>query len=80
MVLPGLTQEKAFWHAEQIRLSFEASRLESGDKKIDTTVSGGVGMFPDHGKTSDELLLVVDKALYAAKLDGRNCIKCVQSN
>ncbi|MBD2562877.1 MULTISPECIES: histidine kinase N-terminal 7TM domain-containing diguanylate cyclase [Nostoc] len=80
LVLPGLTQEKAFQHAEKIRLSFQASLLESGGKEIDTTVSGGVGMFPDHGKTSDELLLVVDKALYAAKLDGRNCIKCVQSN
>ncbi|MDZ8089680.1 MAG: diguanylate cyclase [Nostoc sp. DedQUE12b] len=77
LVLPGLTQEKAFWHAEQIRLSFQASRLEFGNKEIDTTVSGGVGMFPDHGKTSDELLLVVDKALYAAKLHGRNCMKRV---
>ncbi len=77
MALPGFTQEKAFQHAEQIRLSFQAARLESGGKEIYTTVSGGVAVFPDRGKTTDELLQVVDQALYAAKLDGRNCIKCV---
>ncbi|MEH1772843.1 GGDEF domain-containing protein [Nostoc sp.] len=80
LALPGLTQEKAFEFAEQIRLSFEAACLESGGKEIHTTVSGGVAVFPDHGKTTDELLQVVDQALYAAKLHGRNCIKRVQSN
>ncbi|MBN3885534.1 MAG: histidine kinase N-terminal 7TM domain-containing protein [Nostoc sp.] len=80
LALPGLTQEKAFEFAEQIRLSFQAACLESGDKEIHTTVSGGVAVFPDHGKTTDELLQVVDQALYAAKLHGRNCIKRVQSN
>lgn len=80
LALPGLTQEKAFQHAEQIRLSFQAARLESGGKEIHTTVSGGVAVFPDHGKTTDELLQVVDQALYAATLHGRNCIKRVQSS
>lgn len=80
LALPGLTQEKAFQHAEQIRLLFQAARLESGGKEIYTTVSGGVAVFPDHGKTTDELLQLVDQALYAAKLHGRNCIKRVQSN
>ncbi|MEH2080372.1 MAG: hypothetical protein V7K89_10265 [Nostoc sp.] len=27
-------------------------------------------MFPDHGKTTDKLLQVVDQVLYAAKLHG----------
>jgi diguanylate cyclase (GGDEF)-like protein len=53
LVLPGLTQEKAFWYAEQIRLLFQASRLEFGNKEIDTTVSGGVGMFPDNPKSAE---------------------------
>jgi diguanylate cyclase (GGDEF)-like protein len=54
LVLLGLTQEKAFQYAEQIRLSFQAARLESGSKEIYTTVAGGVAVFPDHGKTTDE--------------------------
>lgn len=36
LVLPGLTQEKVFQYAEQIRLSFQAARLESGGKQIHT--------------------------------------------
>jgi diguanylate cyclase (GGDEF)-like protein/PAS domain S-box-containing protein len=79
LALPRMTQESAFYLAEQIRLAFHAIRLEFGGKDIQTTVSGGVGVFPEHGKTSNDLLKVVDQALYAAKLDGRNCIKCVQS-
>ncbi|GAB1539820.1 hypothetical protein NUACC21_24870 [Scytonema sp. NUACC21] len=80
LVLPGLTLEKAFDHAEQIRLSFQAARLKFAGKEIYATVSGGVGVFPSHGKTKDELLQAVDRALYAAKLDGRNCMKYVQSH
>ena len=59
---------------------FKRRDREFAGKEIYTTVSGGVGIFPVHGKTRDELLQAVDLALYAAKLDGRNCIKCVQSN
>jgi diguanylate cyclase (GGDEF)-like protein/PAS domain S-box-containing protein len=80
LALPSMSLEKAFQHAEQIRLSFQAARLEFAGKEIYSTVSGGVGVFPDHGKTRDELLQVVDQALYAAKLNGRNCIKYVQSH
>ncbi|MBD2365226.1 diguanylate cyclase [Anabaena minutissima FACHB-250] len=78
LALPGVTLEKAFQRAEKIRLSFQAARLEFGNKKIQATVSGGVGVFPDHGTTSDEMLQLVDQALYAAKLDGRNRMKYAQ--
>lgn len=64
-------------YAEQIRLCFEAARVKFADKEINMTVSGGVCLFPDNGKTSDDMLLFADKALYAAKADRRNCIKCV---
>lgn len=77
LALPGMTLNNAFQHAEQIRLCFEATRVKFGDREINTTVSGGVCVFPDNGKTSDDLLKLADEALYAAKADGRNCIKCV---
>ncbi|MBD2499332.1 diguanylate cyclase [Anabaena azotica FACHB-119] len=80
LALPGVELEKAVERAEQIRSSFEMMRWEFAGKEISTTVSGGVGVFPKHGNTKDELLSAVDMALYAAKLDGRNCIKCVASN
>ncbi|GAX41396.1 diguanylate cyclase with PAS/PAC sensor [Tolypothrix sp. NIES-4075] len=78
LALPGMTLNNAYQHAEQIRLSFQAARVKFADREINTTVSGGVCVFPDNGKTNDELLQVADKALYAAKAYGRNCIKYVR--
>ncbi len=78
LALPGMTLNNAFQHAEQIRLSFQAARVKFADKEINTTVSGGICVFPDNGKTSDDLLQLADQALYAAKAYGRNCIKYVR--
>ncbi|HEY3665050.1 MAG TPA: diguanylate cyclase, partial [Polyangiaceae bacterium] len=39
------------------------------------TVSGGIAAFPVDGQTLDELVLVADQRLYAAKLAGRNRIR-----
>jgi diguanylate cyclase (GGDEF)-like protein/PAS domain S-box-containing protein len=79
LALPGMTLNNAFQRAEQIRLSFQSTRVKFADKEISTTVSGGICVFPDHGKTSDDLLQLADQALYAAKAYGRNCIKYVPS-
>jgi hypothetical protein len=38
------------------------------------TLSIGIATSPEHGLTSAELLRGADKALYAAKAAGRNCI------
>ncbi len=78
LALPGMTLNNAFQRAEQIRLSFQAARVKFGDKEINTTVSGGICVFPDNAKTGDDLLQLADKALYAAKAYGRNCIKYVR--
>jgi diguanylate cyclase (GGDEF)-like protein/PAS domain S-box-containing protein len=78
LALPGMTLNNAFQYAEQIRLSFQAARVKFADREINTTVSGGICVFPDNGNTSDDMLELADKALYAAKAYGRNCIKYVR--
>jgi diguanylate cyclase (GGDEF)-like protein len=37
------------------------------------TASIGIGVYPDHGKTLNRLMLAADKAMYKAKTQGRNC-------
>ncbi|MBD2019966.1 diguanylate cyclase [Leptolyngbya sp. FACHB-36] len=75
LALPDVTLKCAHDRAEQIRLAFQAVQVRFGETQIDATVSGGVGIFPDHGETSSDLLRAIDRALYAAKADGRNCVK-----
>ncbi|HEY9876926.1 MAG TPA: histidine kinase N-terminal 7TM domain-containing protein [Leptolyngbyaceae cyanobacterium] len=75
LALPGTSLAQAYQRAEGIRLDCQSTSVKYEGEKIPLTVSGGVGIFPKTGKTYDELLKAVDKALYQAKLEGRNCIR-----
>ena len=44
------------------------------------TLSLGVAVYPEHGKTAQELLLAADMALYQAKADGRDRIATVRQH
>jgi GGDEF domain-containing protein len=54
-------------------------RVQFGSVNDRTTLSLGVGLFPEHGDTSQSLMQAVDQALYVAKAAGRNCVKCVET-
>jgi diguanylate cyclase (GGDEF)-like protein len=63
--------------AERIRQAMEAHAftrtMESGSElTISVTISIGVSVFPEHGRTRDELIAAADQALYRAKGEGRN--------
>ncbi len=44
-----------------------------GEHEINITLSIGIGLYPDDGKDSKELIKCADKALYLAKSNGRDC-------
>ena len=54
----------------------EAVRSESfggpDEESVHITVSAGVATYPDHGRTFTEVLEAADRALYAAKQEGRD--------
>ncbi|WP_199322293.1 GGDEF domain-containing protein [Leptolyngbya sp. FACHB-321] len=79
LLLPAITLKDVCQRAEQLRRSFQAMRVPFGAATIRTTLSLGVGLFPEHGDTSQSLMQVVDQALYVAKAAGRNCVKCVET-
>ena len=57
--------------AEFSNIVFDGGSLPS----FHVTVSGGIATFPVDGQTLDDLVLVADQRLYAAKLAGRNRIR-----
>jgi diguanylate cyclase (GGDEF)-like protein len=60
--------------AERIRKRIESAPLRVAGKTVRTTVSIGMVTFPGHGTSFDVLARNADKALYASKNAGRNCV------
>lgn len=74
VLLPGTAAEGAWEAAERLRSAI-ASVRDGGEDAITVTASVGVAVLGDGGTELDTLLLAADRALYAAKADGRNAVR-----
>ena len=60
----------------RVTAEFSNMTFDGGSQKgFHVTVSGGIATYPVDGQTLDDLVLVADQRLYAAKLAGRNRIR-----
>jgi diguanylate cyclase (GGDEF)-like protein/PAS domain S-box-containing protein len=71
--------EAAERRAEALRVLFADLRTPYGEIPIRGTISLGVACFPDHAGGGRDLVNASDRALYAAKAAGRNCVRLAQS-
>jgi diguanylate cyclase (GGDEF)-like protein len=53
-----------------------ATPMQFKGRELRVTVSVGFALAPGDGSTSERLLKSADLALYKAKADGRNCVRC----
>jgi diguanylate cyclase (GGDEF)-like protein len=74
VLLPETPARGALDVAERIRNAVVSKPLDLGAKQIPFSVSIGVACFPEDGRTLDALATRADRALYAAKQQGRNCV------
>ncbi|MDR2186649.1 MAG: diguanylate cyclase [Azonexus sp.] len=72
ILLPNMPLFAAVERAENWRREVEALAVTHGEFAIAFTISLGVSAYPEHGKTTDELVRCADLALYRAKAAGRN--------
>ncbi|MGN1060198.1 MAG: GGDEF domain-containing protein [Candidatus Coproplasma sp.] len=73
MVWDGLSEYREVWRfGHELDMNIGGISFE-GIPNLAITVSTGIARYPLNAKTSQELLEVVDKALYRAKMKGRNC-------
>jgi diguanylate cyclase (GGDEF)-like protein len=72
IVLPDTDTEGGVRVAERVVREVRREPFTRGEVRRQVTVSIGVATFPEHGRDGGELLLAADRALYAAKREGRN--------
>jgi diguanylate cyclase (GGDEF)-like protein len=73
-VLPATNLASAALAADRVRVAFEEAAKEVEGLPVEGTVSIGASATDDADCNIDVLLAMADKALYAAKSGGRNCI------
>jgi diguanylate cyclase (GGDEF)-like protein len=82
IMLPNTAREDALLVAERIRKVSETIVIKktapAGKRQI--TVSIGVANTHDFGADIEKLILGVDKAMYAAKKAGKNCIRVAEAS
>ena len=75
VILPETSLEKAEELAERLRQRVSETKINSGSRTLQITISIGIATSPQHGIKASELFDSADMAMYQAKENGRNCIK-----
>lgn len=74
ILFPGLDAKAAMRLSDHIRLDVSHETLSVGGQQVTLTASIGVAEIDDAG-SFDQQLIAADRALYAAKHEGRNCVR-----
>ena len=74
LVLPETDRAGAMLVAQRIRKRIEENVFKAYDEKLKITVSIGLSVYPDDSQEVPDLVERADKALYAAKISGKNIV------
>ena len=72
VLLPETDPTGAYVLAEKVRIGVTELDVAVSGGVLEASISVGVVSYPDDGRTSDELLISADQAMYASKRGGRN--------
>ena len=72
VLLPETDPTGAYVLAEKVRIGVTELDIPVSGVPLEASISVGVVSYPDDGRTSDELLISADQAMYASKRGGRN--------
>lgn len=72
VLLPETAANRAVEVAQRIRRAIESAPLDFDGIQIKTTVSIGLACYPEDGRSIDAIQARADRAMYAAKQQGRN--------
>ncbi|MBO9402102.1 diguanylate cyclase [Shimia sp. R9_3] len=80
VLLPNVSAEEAYGVADELRRAVEETTVRYGAGELPpVTISIGVASFSNHGPLLQDIINAADRALYQAKKDGRNCVRCASA-
>jgi diguanylate cyclase (GGDEF)-like protein len=79
LLLPRTNRVSALEVAERLRRAIELRPVKVAGRELRVTASFGIAVYPATVTSRDELLAAADRALYQAKRDGRNCVRCADA-
>jgi diguanylate cyclase (GGDEF)-like protein len=73
--MPQTSKDDAFNVSERIRESIKEQIQPTWQKfsKKQITICAGIATYPECGRTKEDLIRSADRALYKAKLSGKDC-------
>ena len=72
LILPDASLETALQRAEELRQQVRQLQAAGGQAHKPITLSMGIAIYPQHGRTIENVLRAADSALYSAKQHGRD--------
>lgn len=75
VLLPNHNAEEVIQFAERLRRRIEAENFFVGESSVQVTVSVGIALWPNHGKTIDALVAKANSAEHEAKAKGKNRVE-----
>jgi diguanylate cyclase (GGDEF)-like protein/PAS domain S-box-containing protein len=80
LIMPDASLDAAQQRAEQLREHAKELRVRDASEIIEgITLSVGVAIYPQHGRTKESVLRAADAALYRAKQEGRDRVIVAES-
>ena len=78
LIMPDASLEATQQRAEYLRLAIKELRVQHAGLALDgISISLGVAIYPEHGRTKEAVLHAADTALYRAKQQGRDQVVVV---
>ena len=77
LIIPGVDKSTAHKIGERILKKVKSKEFgfSKPNKGFYLTVSIGIALFPENGKSRQEILALADKMMYAAKSSGRGTVR-----
>ncbi len=79
ILCPNADQQGALTVANKMQNKIAELRIKTGEGVWIGSISVGVASLTDNMKRLEELLILADKGVYAAKEAGKNCVRVVQA-